>query len=426
MMQQCFEPDETGQESGVVDSSDSELEEEVHIESTFDEPSATDALAQDQASQDDESQSSNMTESVRYMFLQLLRRLNMHRSRQNDHNQVQLQKALDGADRERYRVFCDYIQNSPRITRGRQLRYSRLRGTELRWYGKVSSVFGCSACGTPICRPVDVKTNSTRNSSGPSVILADSGPKQTFDLYTQNSNVALGEGKVFTPPSTPRWSYEMKPAFCPNCKVCLGVNISSIGYYEDLPESCSDANNESRSFDMKEWQKHFVQMEPESEPSDHAEMGCVVACSLYGAPRVVPPDQAFAKTMSSAVVTHNSEPKMGFVAKANETVLCGRYLSVFDGHSSVQEGGIKFPLVLCGGSRETSSGETVECNQVLTDSHQILCTKRSWRTTFQGTVNAFYVNSLRTDSFKMSEGRVEALAQGPFFMCDVLCSACQK
>jgi hypothetical protein len=394
-------------------------------------------------------------ESVRYMFFQLLGRMRRQRELENSAGQAAMCEALARADAARAEALCAAAARAaaPSLRRrGRQ----PLSTNAFAVAG--GPVLCCGRCSTRVCRARD----ASNSGEGPEVALCDGD-----SLYAarRHCNVRVGESLRFSPRTHEAFEYDARALFCPCCALCLGVELVSVTHREEAALGAgADSNvnagtggsDEPDAEPGAEQSGAGAQARARPPPEDGAAAAAaaesgeathlerlrdpcrfpsvIKPTTLFGSPRIVRPSAAFVRACSAAAVQvyaprkdddaqgpredeHAQGPAICSTAAAtvtaslNEAVLCSRYLSVRDGLSGAPLATPAQPIVCA------------QCEALLADSYDIICTKRTWRAADRTVLGAVYVNALRAGAgYRADEPeRVQDLAQGKFLMSDINC-----
>lgn len=401
-----------------------------------------------------------MRASVRNMFVQLFRRLNLQREQQKNDAQVGLQAALEAADKRRHEIISaalEYSKMSGPPSKRRRIDSSAIY--PIPWvYGNDAGAFCCSGCKTPICRPQDVVLDrDNERETGPRVVLADTDVKRELDIYVRACNVRRSNMCVFVPRTQPNWSYEAATVSCPTCYRELGVRIESVAHRGPLAFSGNETYQDIA--DVPEASLHFrpittATLQEENSPTEQNNDpeirlptttagtqttsnldNCIFPAiirttALYGSPRMLRISMdTFDSDPQAKTMVDVETGRLIRYKPVQRTVLCGRYLEWSHGSSLKSLEGMLYPRVLsskpqgivCKG--KASSGEA--CTTTFADTNQILCAKRTWRTEDRSESNAIYMNALDAKATALSVARLERYNGGSAFMIrDVFCTSC--
>jgi hypothetical protein len=407
-------------------------------------------------------------ESVRYVFFQLLGRMRRQRELENSAGQAAMCAALARADSARADALSAAAERAT-APAGRNRRRRRASPSAPWPAAAGGPVLCCSRCSTRVCRARDASPSG----AGPEVALCDGD-----SLYAARGrcNVRAGESLRFSPRTHEAFEYDARALFCPCCALCLGVELVSVTHREAAPlgadadigagaggidepdaEPGAEQGAEQRGAGARSRAQTSLEADPAAaaaaESGEAAQLArlrdpchfpsVIKPTTLFGSPRIVRPSAAFVQACSAgqehearqyiaarsprerdddeARCPREGEHAQGQAARGagpatvtaalHEAVLCSRYLSLRDGMSGAPLAAPAQPIVCA------------RCQALLADSHDILCTKRTWRAADRTVLGAVYVNALRAGAGCRADEpeRVHDLAQGQFLMSDINC-----
>jgi hypothetical protein len=405
-------------------------------------------------------------ESVRYMFFQLLGRMRRQRELDNSTGQAAMCAALARADSARADALSGAAEHAGAPS-GRNRRRRRAAPSAPRPVAAGGPVLCCSRCSTRVCRARDASPSG----DGPEVALCDGD-----SLYAARGrcNVRAGESLRFSPRTHEAFEYDARALFCPCCALCLGVELVSVTHREEallgadadigagagaggIDEPDAEPGAEQRGAGARSRAQPPLEDDPgaaaAAESGETAQLArlrdpcsfpsVIKPTTLFGSPRIVRPSAAFVRACSAAAgqeheaqqynearcprdddearCPRKGEPAQGQAARGaapatvtaalHEAVLCSRYLSLRDGLSGAPLAAPAQPIVCA------------RCQALLADSHDLLCTKRTWRAADRTVLGAVYVNALRAGAGCRADEpeRVHDLAQGQFLMSEINC-----
>jgi len=304
------------------------------------------------------------------------------------------------ADRCRKRSFSELLSKPPKTIHRR-----RLRGSIIHFQlatSKFDSVVTCGACGAWLFRPNELKSEKSFH-----VHLSDS--VEVVNV-TDCSNVQFGHVR-YKSDTSESWKYDVQTVRCACCKIYLGLNVKRVSHLVSWLEVTSHGWCEQMSAPVLNRRSDAQQQQQQQQQQQRGWSQGRDDVKLPGSATTLQRQPPASSSSSSSSPPLPAVVPLGGVETC-EMVLGTRYLRVLSLARDAEHGKARVEL------------RCKKCENRLSFSDQILCTRRRWGIGNGPNEPACYMNSLVKGAFEVRNVRERELAQGAFDMADVFCGSC--